>query len=110
MKSKRNYKVNMNHNSYLARFFRPRRLLAVTLVILFASRWSSERELGRPDKPQDRNYRCEQGDDLSNIYLKSLHDIMKPLKLENGWLTMCSISFQVKKYRPIIKEWLFLSQ
>lgn len=59
-------RFNMKHNSYyLARFFRPSRLPAVILVILFPSRWSSEREVGRPDNPQDDDYRHEQSDDLS---------------------------------------------
>lgn len=44
---------NNNNSYYLARFFRPWTLVAVTLVILFASRWSSERELGRPGNTQD---------------------------------------------------------
>lgn len=37
---------------YLARFLRPFRLSDWTLVILFPSRWSSDREVGRPGDPQ----------------------------------------------------------
>ncbi len=60
VKKNNNYMVNKNYNSYyLARFFRPWTLPAVTLVILFPSRWSSERELGRPDNPQDEDYHHE---------------------------------------------------
>lgn len=48
-----NHNNNNKNCAYLARFFRPWRLADVTLVILFASRWSSERELGRPGKAKD---------------------------------------------------------